>query len=144
MGSQKTEEEIRKALVDKKVNEVSKSAKNMFEKSFTAISKSSGLKQLAVGSVSGWCTGFLTTKVGKTVAISVGGSVILIAAANQAGIVNVNWDKITKRVGETTSKLETKLTQNAPTLRTSVGKYARTNTLFAAGFVGGFLLGLAS
>lgn len=58
--------------------------------------------------------------MGKTVAISVGGSVILIAAANQAGIINVNWDKITKQVGETTSKLESKITQNAPTLRTSV------------------------
>lgn len=58
--------------------------------------------------------------MGKTVAISVGGSVILIAAANQAGIINVNWDKITKQVGDTTSKLESKITQNAPTLRTSV------------------------
>lgn len=54
MGSQKTEEECRKALVDKKVTEVSKSAKNIFEKSMASISKSSGLKQLAIGSVSGW------------------------------------------------------------------------------------------
>lgn len=99
----------------------------------------------------------MTTRVGKTVALSVGGSVILIAAANQAGLVNIDWDKVNQKVESASSKIESKMpviktnvTNNSPLLHTSkniclqVGRFGTTNKLFAAGFVGGFLLGLAS
>lgn len=60
------------------------------------------------------CTGFLTTRVGKTVALSVGGSIILIAVANQTGIVKMDWDKINEKIGKVSTKLENKLVEKGP------------------------------
>lgn len=84
----------------------------------------------------------------------------MVVGANQAGIVNINWDKFGKHVEQTGSKLEMKVpalkgnvTDFKKVLSTpttpkktffQIGKYARANTFFVAGFIGGFLIGMAS
>lgn len=45
-------------------------------------------------------TGFLATRVGKTAALSVGGSILLVTAATQTGYVSVNWDKLNMKASQ--------------------------------------------
>lgn len=46
-------------------------------------------RQMIYGGLSGWVTGFLAMKVGKAVAIAVGGGIIILQIANHQGYINV-------------------------------------------------------
>lgn len=61
-------------------------------------------------------TGFVTVKVGKAVAIAVGGSIILLQIANDQGYINVNWDKIASKTDKLMDKVEERVTGEGPNL----------------------------
>ncbi|KAF2884294.1 hypothetical protein ILUMI_21886 [Ignelater luminosus] len=119
-------------------------AQGLINKALTTISKSSGTQQLLIGSVSGWTTGFLTMKVGRTAAFAVGGSIILFQLAQHKQFIDMDWEKVKQKMENTTKKFDASYSNKAPTWKANVTRFARTNTCFAAGFVGGFLIGLAS
>jgi FUN14 domain-containing protein 1 len=125
---------------DSIIDEIFNDTKGFIDRVLGDVGKSSATKQLLLGSISGWFTGFITMKVGKSLAFVVGGSIILLQIANQERYIKVNWDKIHKEV----DKVEEKATGHSPNLMEKVGAFARKNTCAAAGFVGGFFLGLAS
>lgn len=49
-------------------------------------------------------------KIGKVAAVGLGGGVILLHIASQKGYIDINWDKINKRVDKITDKIEKETT----------------------------------
>ncbi|XP_049881833.1 FUN14 domain-containing protein 1 isoform X1 [Pectinophora gossypiella] len=89
-------------------------AKNFIEKAIADIGKTSATKQLILGTASGWITGFITMKIGKIAAVGLGGSVILLHIASQKGYIDINWDKINKKVDKISDKIEKETTGRSP------------------------------
>lgn len=58
----------------------------------------------------------MTVKVGKAVAIAVGGSIILLQVANEQGYINVNWDKLASKTDKLMDKVEERVTGEGPNL----------------------------
>jgi FUN14 domain-containing protein 1 len=85
-------------------------AKSIVKKIFGDVDKASATKQIAIGAVTGWTTGYVSMKVGKTVAIALGGSILLLQVANQQGYINIDWNKINKKVDKVTDKIEETIT----------------------------------
>ncbi|KAJ9584545.1 hypothetical protein L9F63_021103 [Diploptera punctata] len=86
------------------IEEVAKETKSFIDSVLGDVGKSSAAKQLVIGSISGWCTGFITMKVGKVAAMAVGGGIILLQVANHQGYININWDKVYKQVDKVEEK----------------------------------------
>uniref|UniRef100_A0A1B0GGW4 Uncharacterized protein n=1 Tax=Lutzomyia longipalpis TaxID=7200 RepID=A0A1B0GGW4_LUTLO len=84
------------------------------ERFFGDISKGSATKQIAIGAASGWLTGFVTVRVGRLVAVAVGGSIILLQIANEQGYINVNWNKVNAKVDKLADKVEETVTGEGP------------------------------
>lgn len=55
-------------------------------------------------------TGFITMKIGKIAAVGLGGGVIMLHIASQKGYIDINWDKINKRVDKISDKIEKETT----------------------------------
>ncbi|KAJ0182555.1 hypothetical protein K1T71_001924 [Dendrolimus kikuchii] len=89
-------------------------AKNFIEKAIGDIGKTSATKQLILGTASGWITGFISMKIGKIAAVGLGGGVILLHIASQKGYIDINWDKINKKVDKITDKIEKEATGRSP------------------------------
>lgn len=53
-------------------------------------------------------------KVGKIVAISVGGSIILLQVAANEGYISIDWNKITKKANKIADKAEEAITGEGP------------------------------
>ncbi|KAI5640539.1 FUN14 family domain-containing protein [Phthorimaea operculella] len=85
-------------------------AKGFIEKAIKDIGKTSATKQLILGTASGWITGFVTMKLGKVAAVGLGSGVILLHLASQKGYIDINWDKINKKVDKTIDKIEKETT----------------------------------
>lgn len=105
------------------MDEVSKEAKSLIDKVIGDVGKTSATRQLIIGTTSGWVTGYLMMKVGKIAAVAVGGGIILMQLANHKGYINVNWDKITRKVDEQVDKIEATTSQKGPSLVDKVGRY---------------------
>lgn len=59
-------------------------------------------------------TGFLAMKVGKVIAFSVGGGIIILQIAATQGYIKINWDKIQRKAEKLTDKVEEKITGEGP------------------------------
>ena len=59
-------------------------------------------------------------KVGKLVAISVGGSIILLQIASNEGYISIDWSKVTKNVNKVTDKVEEAVTGEGPSFADKV------------------------
>ena len=68
------------------------------------------------------CTGVIATKIGKAVAICVGGGIIFIQVANQQGYIKFNWDKIQKSIDKASDKVEEVATGKGPSTLDKVNK----------------------
>ncbi|KAI4458786.1 fun14 domain containing [Holotrichia oblita] len=119
-------------------------AKNMITKVMNDISKSSTTQQLLIGTASGWTTGYITMKVGKTAAFAIGGGIILLQIAQNQGYIRIDWDRIRKKAANTTEAVENNLSRNTPTWMDQVKKFISKNSCFAGGFLGGFFIGIAT
>ncbi|XP_036966165.1 FUN14 domain-containing protein 1 isoform X2 [Acanthopagrus latus] len=103
--------------------------------------------QIAIGGVSGWCVGYLFQKVGKVAATSVGGGLLLLQIANHTGYIQVDWKRVEKDVNKAKKQLKKGTKQAGPELNTFVERsteFVKKNIVVTSGFIGGFLLGLAS
>lgn len=103
------------------IDEVSNEAKGLIDRVLGDVGKSSATKQLIIGSISGWFTGFITMKVGKVTAMAVGGGIILLQIANHQGYIKVNWDKVYKQVDKVADRVEEKATGQGPKWMEKVG-----------------------
>lgn len=59
-------------------------------------------------------TGFISMKIGRVAAVGLGGSVILLHIASQKGYIDINWDKINKKVDKISDKIEKEATGRSP------------------------------
>jgi len=103
--------------------------------------------QLALGGVSGWCAGYLCQKVGKIAATAVGGGLLLLQIANNSGYIEVDWKRVEKDVNKAKKQLKKGTNKAVPELNSFVDKsteFVKKNIMVTSGFIGGFLLGLAS
>ncbi|MEQ2287240.1 FUN14 domain-containing protein 1 [Girardinichthys multiradiatus] len=103
--------------------------------------------QIAIGGVSGWCAGYLFQKVGKVAATAVGGGLLLLQIANNSGYIQVDWKRVEKDVNKAKKQLKKGTDQAVPELNTFMEKsteFVKKNIVVTSGFMGGFLLGLAS
>uniref|UniRef100_A0A1A7YLA5 FUN14 domain-containing protein 2 n=1 Tax=Iconisemion striatum TaxID=60296 RepID=A0A1A7YLA5_9TELE len=117
------------------------------KKSGPVAEKYSVATQIAIGGVSGWCAGYLFQKVGKVAATAVGGGLLLLQIANNSGYIQVDWKRVEKDVNKAKKQIQKGTNQAAPELNTFVEKskeFVKKNVVVTGGFIGGFLLGLAS
>uniref|UniRef100_A0A4W2E219 FUN14 domain containing 1 n=1 Tax=Bos indicus x Bos taurus TaxID=30522 RepID=A0A4W2E219_BOBOX len=108
------------------------------------VEKYSVATQIVMGGVSGWCAGFLFQKVGKLAATAVGGGFLLLQIASHSGYVQIDWKRVEKDVNK--AKRQIKKRANSIFLQTlfQATEFVKQNIVISSGFVGGFLLGLAS
>lgn len=69
-------------------------------------------------------------KVGKMAAIAVGGGIILLQIANQQGYIQIDWNKINKKVDKVTDKVEEAVTGQGPSWADKVSKPVTSFPLF--------------
>lgn len=93
---------------------------------------------LALGALSGFCSGIIFHRIGKLMAISFTGGVFLIRVLEQTGYLKINWDKLTKDYDQ----CKRKLTDSKPII-SECKEYVVTYRYFSAAFIGGFLLGVS-
>lgn len=84
------------------------------EKFFGDMSKKSATKQIVIGSLTGWATGYSTMKIGKTAAFLIGGSIIFVQVANEQGWIKIDWNKVTKQIDKAADKVEEVATGEGP------------------------------
>lgn len=108
--------EAKNNKIIKMPGESSASSSNFLDKILGDVSKKSATQQIVLGAGSGWATGYVTMKVGKVAAIALGGGIILLQVANQQGYINVNWNKITRKVDKIADKVEEAVTKEKPGL----------------------------
>lgn len=82
-------------------------------------------------------TGFVTVKIGKAVAIAVGGSIILLQIANEQGYIKVNWDKLASKTDKIMDKVEERVTGEGPNL---LDKVRRVNFITSLRYVWIYML----
>ncbi|XP_064614902.1 FUN14 domain-containing protein 1A-like isoform X2 [Liolophura sinensis] len=111
---------------------------------FGDVSRQSTGKQLAIGGVSGWCAGYLFSKIGKVAAAAMGTSMILLQIAQYNGYIQINWNRVERSVTEAKERFDRGSTRNLPAYFESVHDFLRQNMFVAGGFAGGFLLGIAT
>lgn len=109
--------------------------------------KYSVTSQIMMGGVTGWCACYLFQRVGKIMATAVGGGFLLLQIANHSGYVQVDWRKVEKDVNKAKKHLKKKANKASPELNSFIEEsteFVKRNIVVSGGFVGGFLLGLAS
>ncbi|XP_059426273.1 FUN14 domain-containing protein 1-like [Carassius carassius] len=109
--------------------------------------KHSVTTQILMGGAAGWCVGYLFQRVGKITATAVGGGFLLLQIANHSGYVQVDWKKVEKDVNKAKRHLKKNTSKAAPEINTFIEEateFVKKNIVVSSGFIGGFLLGLAS
>ncbi|KAB0366308.1 hypothetical protein FD754_010464 [Muntiacus muntjak] len=94
------------------------------------VEKYSVATQIVMGGVRGWCAGVLFQKARKLAATAVGGGFLLLQIAGHGGCVQIDWRSVEK--------------DHPKSIIEEATEFVRQNTVVSSGFVGGFLLGLAS
>lgn len=100
--------------INKEMSNIGNEAKGFVQRLLGDVSKKSATKQILIGASTGWATGFLTMKVGKIVAVTVGGSIILLQIAANEGYIQIDWNKITKKANKLADKAEEAITGEGP------------------------------
>merc|ERR1712127_113138 len=105
MASRSSKKTDNEDFVELDVKHMAREAEGIVEMITKYASEGSNPKQLAIGGVSGWVTGYVAMKIGKTVATAVGGSLILLQLAHHKGYISVNWSKVNKDLEGASNKL---------------------------------------
>lgn len=100
------------------------------------IDKSPFSQQLIAGTLTGFTTGFITSRTRRIVAGVVGTGIILFHVAQEARLTKKNWNDVQKQASAANTKLGAPLSK--------FKQVATKNKTFAVGLVGGFLLGLST
>lgn len=101
------------------------------------LNANSNVQQTVLGTVAGFATGYLTMKVGKKVAFLVGGGIIVFQVAQNHGLTKMSWDDARTKASSFTTSMQSK----SGSWKTKAKDYANNNKVFAASFIGGFLIG---
>lgn len=140
--------EVEKSEVDAEVEELVEnlvdSGKSWLSRMSNDVSKTSVAKQIGIGAVGGWATGFVFGKVGRAAATTLGTSLVLFQLANHYGYIKVDWKKVEKTKKDVAKDLQNNVGTYLPKFIDESKTLAAQNVYLASGFAGGFLLGIAS
>ncbi|XP_012274651.1 FUN14 domain-containing protein 1 [Orussus abietinus] len=103
--------------------DIPEEAKSYIEKILGDVGKTSAMKQIAIGTSSGWMTGYIMMKVGKLAAFALGGGIIILQIAAHQGYIKINWDKIRRKAEKISDKVEEKVTGEGPKFLDKVERY---------------------
>jgi len=109
MASSKGGKEVENQIIEKM-----SATGSYIEKFFGDMSKKSATKQIAIGALTGWATGYSTMKIGKTAAFLIGGAIIFIQVSNEQGWIKVDWNKVTEQIDKAADKVEEVATGEGP------------------------------
>ena len=108
------------------------------------VSKASPPKQVGIGAGVGFCAGFVTMKIGKMAATTIGGSLLLLQIAHSKGYVNVDWNRMTEDSASVVDRVRDRVRLRGRSGFERFQRFAAKNAYLAGGFVGGFFIGIAS
>lgn len=129
---------------ERNMGDAAEEAKSFISRFLGDVGKSDTTKQILVGAGSGWISGYLAMRVAKTTAFALGGGIILLQVASDRGIIKVNWKKLNKKMEKVADHVEAELSNQDVTWSDKLMDLIKKNTPFSSGFVGGFLIGMAS
>ncbi|XP_037038866.1 FUN14 domain-containing protein 1B-like [Bradysia coprophila] len=105
--------------------------------------KSVATKQILIGSLSGWFTGYSTMKIGKTAAFLLGGGIIFLEVANEQGWIRIDWNQVSDEIDKAAERVEEVTANEGPRFIDRIKQLCLNNATTATGFVGGFLIGFS-
>jgi len=105
--------------------------------------------QALVGGAAGWMSGFALSRVGKALAVALGGSLLLVHVGNKAGYITVDWERLDKDMKEAQTNINKKFSgrrqrRATKTFMKQGTKFLTRNMVAIGGFLGGFFLGMAA
>ena len=118
--------------------------KNFIEKIMADLTKAGATKQLAVGAGTGWATGWIAGKLGRVIALTVGGTLLIAQYANYKGYISINWGKLERTTKKKLRKLEAESGSSLSSVVNQLSDFVADNVFLAGGFAGGFLIGIAT
>ncbi|RNA32334.1 FUN14 domain-containing 1-like [Brachionus plicatilis] len=132
----------------------SNSVSDFIRNSINEIKEMSTLNQVFVGGSAGLATGYVTSKVGRMAAFTVGSSLIMLQLAQHFGYIEIKWGKKSSKIKDLKKKAievaeETGLldsnSQNEKLERAFgfVKKFMQENFAFGISFGGGLLIGIS-
>lgn len=71
----------------------------------------------------------MTVRFGKAVSLATGGGIVLLHYANEKGYIDINWDKVNRKLDKVTDKIEEKVTGEGPSWSDKVRVFS-TSLLF--------------
>uniref|UniRef100_A0A8C0X806 FUN14 domain-containing protein 1 n=1 Tax=Castor canadensis TaxID=51338 RepID=A0A8C0X806_CASCN len=83
----------------------------------------------------------------KLAATAVGGGFLLLQIASHSGYVQIDWKRVEKDVNKAKRQIKKRANKAAPEINNIIEEateFIKQNIVISSGFVGGFLLGLAS
>lgn len=107
------------------------------------VSRQSVAKQVMIGGAAGCASGYLSVKVGKTAAISLGLTILLIRIAQHQGYIQINWSRVNREMERAKRRMAAEANRQYPNLIDNLRRFAQQNVFLAGSFAGGFFLGLA-
>uniref|UniRef100_A0ABI7XRW6 FUN14 domain containing 1 n=1 Tax=Felis catus TaxID=9685 RepID=A0ABI7XRW6_FELCA len=100
--------------------------------------KAENILKMIMPGIHCWCARLLFQKVGKLAAAVVRGS-LLLRIAGHSGYVQIDWKRVEKDVNKVKRLRNEQIRQHL-----EATEFFKQNIVTSSGFVGGFLLGLAS
>ncbi|XP_028135687.2 FUN14 domain-containing protein 1A-like [Diabrotica virgifera virgifera] len=118
-----------------------KCPKSQLKKILHVLRSNAKSKQVLVGASAGFITGIVTTKIGKSAALALGGGMMLLQVLNEMEYININWDRVNDTVN---NSVEENMANGAALYLKKVKEFVKNkNVCIMYGFVGGFLIGIA-
>ncbi|KAG4091390.1 FUN14 family-domain-containing protein [Neocallimastix lanati (nom. inval.)] len=108
------------------------------------ITKPGSAKEISIGCIAGFCSGYATKKFSKKVGVAIGATFIGIQALHHSGLITFHWDVLEKKLVKSLDQdNDGKLTQKDLNIATARYVHLLTQDLpFAGGFAASFALGV--
>ncbi|XP_052784029.1 FUN14 domain-containing protein 1A-like isoform X2 [Mya arenaria] len=117
--------------------------KSTWEKALGDLTKKSAVQQVAIGGGAGWLSAYLSVKVGKSAALGLGATIVLVRIAQHQGYIQINWNRVNRHVEQARRKVEREAARKCPGIVDNVKTFVQQNVFLAGSFAGGFFIGLA-
>lgn len=75
-------------------------------------------------------TGFASAKVGRWVAFTVGGAIILLEIANEQGVIKIDWNKLNQKADKIGDKVQEAVTGEGPKILDKVIELIKSKRKF--------------
>nr|XP_042912628.1 FUN14 domain-containing protein 1 [Parasteatoda tepidariorum] len=113
------------------------------DKQLKELTNGSVAKEMAIGGLSGWCAGVVFSKVGKTAASALAGSLLMFQIAQRQGYIKVNWNKVNRDIEKAKGKLDKHSKEEIHWFVQETKNFVNEYKFLVTGFAGGFLIAIS-